>query len=125
MKMTLPYARAKFAEFNALYFGGELPEVPIVVTNAVSYLGKVFYKRTFRLFAPDKLDIRMRLSSYYDLPESELQDIIIHEMIHCWIAVKKLRDTSPHGRIFRSMMKDFNEKYGRNIRISYKMRRRG
>lgn len=120
MKVTLPYAREQFGLFNEQCFGGVLPEVPIVITGAVSYLGMVRYKRSRKLFS-STMEMEMRLSEAFELREDEIQDVILHEMIHCFIAFKKLRDTSAHGRIFRGMMVEINEKFGRHIRVSHKI----
>ena len=52
--------------------------------------------------------------------EREIEDTIIHEMIHYFIGVKRLEDSSSHGPMFQHLMKTINEKYGRNITISHK-----
>lgn len=62
----------------------------------------------------------LTLSCRYDLPEAQLEDIVIHEMIHYYIHHSKLRDTSSHGQIFRRMMEDINKRYGRHITISHR-----
>ncbi len=48
------------------------------------------------------------------------EDVVIHEMIHYYIGVNGLKDTSAHGQVFRCMMNDINERYNRNITISHK-----
>ena len=62
----------------------------------------------------------LRISTRFDLPEAEIEDTLIHEMIHYWIAWKGLRDSSTHGRLFRAKMKEINELYGRHLTISHK-----
>lgn len=54
------------------------------------------------------------------MPEEEVEDTIIHEMIHYYIGYNQLEDTSPHGSIFRQIMNAINEKYGRHLTISHK-----
>lgn len=123
MRITETYAEEQYAKFNALCFGGSLPDIPIVITKARSYLGKVTFKRSYRFFCKTEYsDFKMRLSTYYDLPEEELQDILIHEMIHFCILSRNIKDTSAHGREFRRMMKTINSVYGRHISISYKIK---
>ena len=112
MIVELPYIKEKFREFNEKYFRGELPAVPVVLSNAGSFLGKCEFKGSYRL----------RFSVRFDLPQEEWDDIIIHEMIHLWIGVKGIKDSSAHGRVFRSIMNEFNTKYGRHISISHKVR---
>ena len=57
---------------------------------------------------------------YMYLAEAEVEDIIIHEMIHYYIAYNKIADTSAHGRVFRELMNGINERFGRHVRISHK-----
>ncbi len=119
--MTVAYAAARFAHFNALCFGGALPDVPIVLTRATTFLGKVRYRRRKRLFGrTENVDFQIRLSSEFDLPEDVWDDVIIHEMIHCHIALNNRRDTSTHGTVFRGMMDEINRKYGRHIVVSHR-----
>ena len=121
MKMTVAYASERFSHFNALCFGGALPGVPIVLTRATTFLGKVRYRRERRIFGhPRNVDFQIRLSSEFDLPENEWNDVIIHEMIHFYIARNNLRDTSTHGTVFRGMMDEINRKYGRHITVSHR-----
>ena len=44
--------------------------------------------------------------------------MLIHEMIHYYIAYTGQKDTSAHGVIFRQMMADINQRFGRHITIS-------
>ena len=41
-------------------------------------------------------------------------------MIHYYIASNQLKDTSAHGRLFRTMMNGINARFGRHIAISHK-----
>lgn len=56
-----------------------------------------------------------------DLPQSELDDILIHEMIHYYIWINGIEDSSTHGRVFRQMMADINARHRRNIKISTRL----
>ena len=98
MRPTLEYIERKFEEFNARMFGGKLPKLPFVLSDAARSLGHVSY----------------------DLPEDVVEDTIIHEMIHYFIFYHNLIDTSAHGDIFRSIMNSINATYGRHITVSFK-----
>ena len=63
-------------------------------------------------------DYEMRLSTGFDLPQKEWEDVVIHEMIHLYIVVKKIKDTSSHGQAFRRLMAEINHRHGRNIVVS-------
>lgn len=121
MIANLPFIENKFEEFNTLVFGGKLPKPPIKLSKAKTYLGQCAFKRSRSWFGKTKCeDFLLRFSTRYDLSASEIEDIILHEMIHYYIGVFQLKDTSAHGKIFRQMMADINHAYGRHITISHK-----
>ena len=121
MKPTVPYIQERYQTFNRQCFGGELPMLPIRLSNAKTFLGVVRYKRKRNLLGKvTYTDFALHISVRYDIDEQELEDTILHEMIHFYILHKRLKDTSAHGVIFRRMMQDINERYGRHIAISHK-----
>ena len=121
MKPTIDYIEKKFDEFNRMCFNGELPKVPVRLSNAKTFMGKLVWKVVRR---PDgkveKLDYHLRINTRIDLPEPEIEDVILHEMIHYYIELKDLRDTSAHGEIFKSIMNAINVKFGRHITVRHK-----
>lgn len=123
MRATIPYIQERFDKYNALCFEGKLPPIAFKLSKARTFLGRIEYKRHYNLWGRLKScsDYMMRISTCYDLPEDKLDDIIIHEMIHYWIAWSCTRDRSAHGPVFRSMMKEINNKFGRHITISTKV----
>ena len=121
MKPTVPYIEAKFDEFNALMFGGKLPKIPVALSHAASYVGLCTYKTRRRLLGkPEPYDFKLRISTRFDLPEQEVEDTIIHEMIHYYIRLNGIKDTSAHGKAFRQMMTDINRTHGRHITVSHR-----
>ncbi len=66
-----------------------------------------------------KTNFRMLINTTREMDERVLEDVIIHEMIHLYIAYFDIRDTSSHGKVFCKMMEDINRKHGRNISVSY------
>lgn len=120
MKATVPYIQARFDEYNALIFDGKLPRIPVLLSNAASYVGLCTFKTRKRLFkAPEYYDFKLRISTRFELPEAEIQDTVIHEMIHYYIRLNGIRDTSAHGKVFRQMMNDINRRFGRHITVSH------
>ena len=103
-------------------FDGALPRIPIKLSNARGFVGRLQYRavRDWRRRIVGREDFVIRISTRFDLPEAEVEDTLIHEMIHYWIAWKGLRDSSTHGKIFRAKMKEINELYGRHLTISHK-----
>lgn len=122
MTVTTAYIQGKFDEFNTRFFDGKLPPLPIRLSNARTFLGQLAYKRKRNLLGREvKYDFVLKISTCVDLPEEEVEDTIIHEMIHYYIGVNQLRDTSAHGQLFRRIMNEINEKGGRHITVSYKL----
>lgn len=121
MTPTLQYVQDKFREYNQLYFKGSLPELPIELSDAKGFIGVCKYKkRRLEDGSIELYDFRLSINTRIDLPEEEIQDTIIHEMIHYFIGLNRLEDSSSHGPMFQHLMKTINEQYGRHITISHK-----
>ncbi len=121
MRPDLPYIKAKFKEYNDAFFGGELPELPIRLSNARTTLGCFVRPRNY----PSSLErgvgeCHIRISVRLDYPELEVENTIIHEMIHYWIWFKRIKDSSAHGPHFRAKMTEINRLSGRDIGISHR-----
>ena len=123
MIATKEYIERKFAEYNALYFDGALPEIPVRLSNAKGFLGKVSYRKVRQgLFGKTKnTDFVLRINTRIDLPEEVIEDTILHEMIHYYIGYHQLEDTSSHGQLFRQMMTRINQEGKRHITISHRL----
>lgn len=87
--------------------------------------------RTFRGICESKIverndgskvhtDFKIRISRAFDLPQSEIEDVIIHEMIHYFIDYNGLVDSAPHGYLFKSLMVSINTAHKREIQISHR-----
>lgn len=112
------FMRERFARFNEQIFRSMLPLPQFKVREARSYRGKFFHDHS-GLYG----DIyTLVLSKSFDLDERELEDVLIHEMIHFYIAFNRIKDRSPHGPQFRSLMAQINQAHGRNIEISHRAR---
>lgn len=60
---------------------------------------------------------------YPDITVREIDDTLVHEMIHQYIRQSMLRDTSTHGKLFRRFMKQINKAFPEELEIgiSYKV----
>lgn len=124
MKATLPFIEESFDKFNRTIFEDKLPKIPVALSNATSYVGLCTFKTRRRAFrAPEHYGFKLRISTRFDLPKAELEDTIIHEMIHYYIRLNGIKDTSAHGKVFRQMMEEINSRFGRNIRVSHRTTR--
>lgn len=124
MIASAEFVKETFGRFNAEIFGGILPVPHFQLSRARSFLGKLRYKVTPRAFGrkPMYSDYTLIISTLYDLPQAELEDVVIHEMIHYLLMIRGIEDSSAHGPQFRSYMNSINERFGRNITISHKGR---
>ena len=122
MKPSLQFLQDRFSLFNSKIFGGRLPAVPISLCEATSFLGQHKSKlRTLSDGRREHFEHQLRFSVSFDLPERELEDVLIHEMIHYFIAYNGLQDRSNHGPLFKAMMNSINEAHARNIRVSHRL----
>ena len=123
MKPSVEYIQHCFDTFNRQYFDNSLPPLPIKLSHAKGFLGKVtFVRKRQGLFRGYKNeDFVLRINVRIDLPEEIVQDTILHEMIHYYIAVNQLQDTSAHGRLFRDQMVRINQKGNRHISITHRL----
>lgn len=122
MKPTIEYIQAHFDAYNRQYFGGALPTLPIKLSHAKGFLGKVTFTRKKQgLFSGYKnTDFVLRINVRIDLPEEVIEDTILHEMIHYYIGVNQWKDSSAHGELFRREMARINAS-GRHITISHRL----
>ena len=116
--------RAWFDTFNRQYFNGELPLPRLALGNSRTRLGSMSCRRRRTLTGWRFSDFAIRLSTYYDCTEREMQTVLLHEMIHYYIAWKGIRDDAPHGSVFRSIMNRLNTRHGWDISMSASMRGR-
>ena len=121
MRATVDYVKAKFDQFNRQMFAGKLPPIPIELSNAKTFLGMCSYRKRRIGNRVEMFDFRLRINTRIDLPEQEVEDTIIHEMIHYYIGYFRLADSSAHGPRFRQIMDTINTRYGRHIRISHRL----
>ena len=101
MQASKEFLYGVFDAYNRRCFGGTLKRPVIVTTNA---------KRTLGAFYPTHPVATIKVSNYYDRSEADFVDTMVHEMIHYHIYATGMRDTSSHGKLFRSMMDEINRR---------------
>lgn len=121
MRIDTNFIESNFEIFNRDYFEGKLPKPKFAVGRARMVLGSLNYKRRCTLLGSKIYDYTIRLSVYYDLDERKYLNTLLHEMIHYYISYNKIKDTSAHGKVFRTIMKDLNRKYGWEMSVSTKL----
>ena len=81
---TVDYLRQAFDHYNALIFGGKLPVPKLKLSRAKTRLGQMACKRKMRLGRTTYYDYCISVSNYYQLTKEEIDDVLIHEMIHLY-----------------------------------------
>ncbi len=119
MELTARHLRERFRALNEKYFDGELPEPQFVVSKARTQLGLFSCRKVRKGFfgATKTTDLKIRISEYFELTDEEIDDTLLHEMIHLKIAFFDLQDNSAHGHLFRKEMDRLN-RMGRHLTIS-------
>ena len=117
MIVTIDWMEEWFKRFDQEYFGGKLPLPELALTRAKTRLGQLAFKRASRWGRTKLYDFKLSMSTYYDMTEQQAKSVLLHEMIHYIIGYTGLKDTSPHGVVFRGMVDNLNRKYGWDIRV--------
>lgn len=119
MYADLDFLYHKYDEFNRAIFSSALPRIRLKIGRGAHTLG-CLHRGAGRNMR-DLGSWFISISSRYDFPQAMLEDILIHEMIHLKIALSGVADTSAHGPRFKSLMKEINERHGRNISVSIRL----
>lgn len=120
MIATLPYVQQKVDEFNKLIFKNQLEPIPIHIGSSRTRLGSISCKHRKTAKGIEFYGFKLTISKCFDLQERDMEDTIIHELIHYYILSKQLHDSSPHGTLFKQLMNHINQHFGRNITISHR-----
>ena len=121
-ELTIDYLRQAFEHYNNLIFDDKLPVPKLKWSRAKTRLGQMACKRKMSWGRTKFYDFSISISNYYKLTTEQIDDVLIHEMIHYSIAYTGLKDTSSHGIVFRGMMDKINRTFGRHITISIRTR---
>lgn len=107
MAFTITDLEKWYDEFNARYFNNELKRCPIYINKTKRALGQFGRKR-------DWFEMRcfIKISNYFDRPMKDVQNTLIHEMIHQWQWVTF--GVCDHGDTFKQKAQEIN-KQGWNI----------
>ncbi len=126
MLIDLLWLKDNFQTFNTRYFENGLPEPRFFIGRSKSQLGSLACQHGLvwgrRFFGKGKSAdaFTLSISNYYDQTEYQFRNVLLHEMIHLSIAVSGVKDTSPHGVVFRGIMARLNRD-GWHIQVTTRM----
>lgn len=118
MRAIVEYIKKIFNEFNELCFEGKLPLLPVEECHSREFMGQFVYRMSVDEYGTEiPYDMKLRISTVYDMEEEIVKDTILHEMIHYYITYYRIKDTSSHGEVFLRIMNAINQKYNRHITV--------
>ena len=91
--------------------------------HAKSYRG-MFHRKTIKtgLFGRKTLDTIVIYQQTSGLDLHEIDNVLVHEMIHQYIIQNNLRDSSSHGHLFRGFMDRINRIFTGELHITVRHR---
>lgn len=105
MEVTIDFLKSSFDKFNNVYFKGDLITPVFEVSNCRRALGD-FRSRGGKY--------RIRVSDYYVRSKRDIEQTLLHEMIHLYQSQFKCNDRS-HGMVFKEKAFVINRKGGWSI----------
>ncbi|MBF1440997.1 MAG: SprT-like domain-containing protein [Prevotella nanceiensis] len=118
MTVNIEWIAQQFELFNALYFDKVLPTPLFLVSKTKTKLGWFVHKKRFTFRGFRSYDYKIGMSTHYQFTERQAQNILLHEMIHFYIAFKNIKDKSAHGPVFKRLMNQFNQEFGWELTVS-------
>lgn len=115
MEVTEKVLEKKFDECNKIYFNNGLPYPFFSIFCKKKPFAKFTYLKKKKNGENVLVYKKISVSNYYDFNEEQLRDIIVHEMIHYFIAYNDIKDNKEHGKIFLSIAERLNSEFGLNI----------
>ena len=103
---------AYFTRFNNEYFGGILPYPEFRLMDSYFTFGyfSCNYNPDYTMY-----NCVLKISKRYDYTEAQLRDIMVHEMIHYYLAYTGKDVKICHGSEFNNMARSLNSQFGLNI----------
>ena len=93
-----------------------LPTPHFGITDKKNYLGRfVGYKNRKKNAKHPITHPIISISADYDYDEEMFENLMVHEMIHYFIAFNHIKDDDDHGTAFMRMAQRLNDDYGLNI----------
>ena len=105
-----------FWDCNEKYFNKSLPTPKFGLINKLHVLAMFKWNKDKKGKHPIKWQ-KLLFTDCYDFDENDFREIMVHEMIHYYIAWNGIKDNGEHGREFMRIADEINAKYGLNVTI--------
>lgn len=117
MEITKELLTEKFAEYNKLYFKNRLYTPEFKIVQKFSRFGSFSCEKISKRGRPQKP--RIEISDFYIIDENTLRNILVHEMLHFYLALRHIDVDITHGDEFVKHMNELNETYDLNVVVEY------
>jgi hypothetical protein len=107
----------EYAKYNKLLFDNELLDIPLNWDKSKKHAGVVKYKTETINRKIYNSDIKLFISTFFEKSYQDVINILIHEMIHVYLAQNNINDTSMHGVKYMKKLEEINNQ-GYNIPLS-------
>jgi hypothetical protein len=104
-----------FNLYNIAYFDSELPIPKFDVLHSYRTCGYFNCSYNQGWFNRELYDFKISITDYYDFTEKQFTDIMVHEMIHYYLAYFGIDKQGRHGKKFKEMARRLNRTYGLHI----------
>ena len=106
MIATVNFVRQTFRRFNHEYFRGALPTPAFKLIRDSNSMGFCSSKQVNHADGTSTYRYIIACSTYYDCPQEEVENTILHEMCHLWVFIN-YPDTNEksHGPLWQSIAK--------------------
>lgn len=108
---SVAHLRCAFRDYNKRYFDGILPVPAFEITDSFKFFG-YFYSNIFNNTTVDPV---IRISGNWEYTENQFRDILVHEMIHYYLAYTGKDIVGSHGAEFQRMSRALNLNHGLHI----------
>jgi hypothetical protein len=113
--------KATYDRFNAAYFEGKLPNIPVGFAKLKSVGGRVTYQIRKDLYTGRKTyvpdSMKLELSSMWSRESAHLDGIMLHEMIHVYFASNGNVQEN-HGMRFMAMLRKISRESGIRVPVT-------
>lgn len=112
MIATVENMTEKFKEYNSLYFEDKLPMPKLEVMHTYKISGYFICDPVKKGRIKHK---KIYMTDNFDFTDEMYRNVLVHEMIHYYIAYNNIKDDDAHGVEFMKMADKLNREYGLSI----------
>lgn len=104
-----------FDTCNMKYFDGRLPVPTFDLLHSFRTCGYFHCDYEQGWFSRKLYNFSISMTDYYDFTPKQFENIMVHEMIHYYLAYFGIDRRCKHGKKFKEMADCLNRTYGLNV----------